>query len=262
MNSDEKNENLLRFRDEIVDKNFYEILGIAPQEASLMARKAYFNLLKRYGADHFLGETDPAILEALDVVNKKIREAYETLSDDNKRQAYDTTLKNGTASEAAAIDMADVFASDRAMSQARGLMERGNFKIAAQKLESVLTMDPHNDDVRARLAYSRYMMMNVDANGKRNPQQVQSCRQILIEATEALPRADDLRTFLGILEKIEGNDSEAQRLFREAVAINPGNAAAKRELHLFSTRSRKKTDANKKPMTTWEKIKEFLTKKR
>ena len=64
-------------------KNYYEVLGVSKSASKEEISKAYKNLAKKYHPD-ISKEKDSA--EKF----KEVNEAYKTLSDDNKRQQYDT----------------------------------------------------------------------------------------------------------------------------------------------------------------------------
>lgn len=69
-------------------KNYYDILQISRGAPEEIVRRAYRNLAKRYHPDVFRGSVEEA--------NRRMAElnaAYETLSDMQKRKAYDEELK-------------------------------------------------------------------------------------------------------------------------------------------------------------------------
>lgn len=64
--------------------NYYEILEVSPKASSLVIRAAYKSLMQRYHPDKNPGDSAVAARAALVV------QAYEVLSDSNKRTAYDS----------------------------------------------------------------------------------------------------------------------------------------------------------------------------
>ncbi len=73
-------------------KNYYELLGVSEDASQADLRRAYKNLALRYHPDK-----NPSVANQAFFV--KITEAYETLSDANKRAQYDGFLKHGEAKE-------------------------------------------------------------------------------------------------------------------------------------------------------------------
>ena len=71
-----------------MDKNYYEILEINNNASQEIVEKAYKTLAKKYHPDLQEGSKKIEYEEKL----KKINEAYEVLSDPEKRANYDTTL--------------------------------------------------------------------------------------------------------------------------------------------------------------------------
>ena len=76
-------------------KNFYEILEIDLNASPEIVEKAYKTLVKKYHPDLQNGDKKAKYEEKLKVINK----AYETLSDPEKRKAYDETLPGHVSAE-------------------------------------------------------------------------------------------------------------------------------------------------------------------
>ena len=73
-----------------MEKNYYEILQVDKNASSEIIEKAYKTLVKKYHPD--LQENN--LKENYEEKIKKINEAYEILSDEEKRKNYDLNLKN------------------------------------------------------------------------------------------------------------------------------------------------------------------------
>ena len=71
-------------------KNFYEILEINENASQEIVEKAYKVLVKKYHPDL---QTDPEQKHQCEIKIKEINEAYETLSNNELRVAYDEKLK-------------------------------------------------------------------------------------------------------------------------------------------------------------------------
>jgi len=65
-------------------RDYYEVLGVAKGSQKGLIKKAYFSLAKKYHPDANRGDTTAA--EKF----KEVTEAYEVLSDERKRELYDT----------------------------------------------------------------------------------------------------------------------------------------------------------------------------
>lgn len=252
MEANEKLDLLLKFHSQMAGKNHFELLGVQEDVNDEAVRSAYFALLKTYNADYFHHVTDPEKRKAIDEVNRQLRVAYDTLMKQSSREAYLASIKGTAPAEAEKeIDIADVFEADQALSQARSLMERGDFRIAITKLEKAVKLDPKSIESSVRLTYAKFMMSDVNASGKRDSKLVDETREKLKTACEELPNADYLRVYLGNIEKLEGNSSAALTWFKKALRINPNNMWAKREIHMAENAadSKKPAQNNKEDET-------------
>lgn len=73
-----------------MEQNYYEILEVSKNASPEIIEKAYKTLVKKYHPDLQINEQKIKYEEKI----KKINEAYDILSDSNKRKNYDINLKN------------------------------------------------------------------------------------------------------------------------------------------------------------------------
>ncbi len=241
MDKNEKLEALKAFHSTLEGKNHFELLGISQDADDGAIRTAYFALLKKYGADYFNFVKDEGDRKIIDEVNRRLRQAYDAISKASKREAYIATL-SGDVSAAEAnqeIDIQAVFEGEQALTQARSLLDRGDFKVAIQKLEKVIKIDPKSIEAKVRLEYAKYMVMELDLEGKRNKAQVTAIIEALTAALDELPKADYLRVYLAEIEGLEGRRKQSADWYKAALQINPDNIQAKRELQLKKERDKK-----------------------
>ena len=259
METNDKLQALINFNQQLNGKNYFEILGIDENTPEAEIRSAYFGLLKKYGADYFHQVTEPDARAAIDNVNKMLRQAYDTLSRTESRERYIAELHGEPRS--LSMDIAAVFEVEQAMTQARSLMERGEFAVAAQKLEKVVQRDRKSIEARARMAYAQYMLLPVDASGKRDQAKVNEMRNTITDALGTMESVDFLRVYLGDIENLEGNSDKALSWYKQAAKINPGNLQAKRGIKLLEDRSKRAKKEPEKPKSLFERIKAVLTRK-
>ncbi|CAI4044641.1 hypothetical protein SUVZ_10G1250 [Saccharomyces uvarum] len=74
-------------------KDYYKVLGVAPAATSKEIRKAYLNLTKKYHPDKIKANHNDKE-ETIHETMSQINEAYEMLSDDDKRKEYDLSRSN------------------------------------------------------------------------------------------------------------------------------------------------------------------------
>lgn len=75
-------------------KNYYQILQVDPNASSEIIDKAYKTLIKKYHPDL---QTEENKVYATEMI-KKLNEAYEILSNSEKRKLYDTNLNENNIS--------------------------------------------------------------------------------------------------------------------------------------------------------------------
>ena len=77
-------------------KNYYQILDLQPEATDAQIKKQYKKMLRAWKVENFTGNDDIRLAEEK---TRLIDEAYDTLSDPIRREAYDQTFKTYTNSE-------------------------------------------------------------------------------------------------------------------------------------------------------------------
>lgn len=102
-----------------VDKlNHYELLGVDIKADRAEIRKAYFALSKVFHPDAYFGKRLGPFKAQMEVVFRKMTDAYETVGRPNKRDAYDRYLQQSIAVSAAEQQMNRVEERAKAMAKA------------------------------------------------------------------------------------------------------------------------------------------------
>jgi DnaJ-domain-containing protein 1 len=71
------------------EPTYYEVIGVDPNASQEQIKKAYRDKLKQYHPDIFMNQPE-WVREQAEKMSKKLNEAYEVLSDPNRRREYDT----------------------------------------------------------------------------------------------------------------------------------------------------------------------------
>jgi curved DNA-binding protein CbpA len=98
--------------------NHYELLGISMDADRAEIRKAYFALSKTFHPDAYFGKRLGDYKSLMEVVFRKITDAYEAVGRPKKREAYDRYLRQSIAVSAAEQKMGRVEARAEAMAKA------------------------------------------------------------------------------------------------------------------------------------------------
>jgi curved DNA-binding protein CbpA len=203
--------------------DLFERLGIGRDATREQVKAAYLQLAKQLHPDRFASPGVADLANRVKDLFAGVNEAYEVLSDDRRRADY-LSRSAGDAGPApatgdpaqAAIDFqkAEACARTRDHARARGFYEaalrvdpRAEYQVA---YASALLQDPRGDRTRARA---------------------------LAEAALREPACLDRAALVGaVLARDEGDDERAERLLRRALAANPRNAEAERELRALEAR--------------------------
>jgi DnaJ-like protein/uncharacterized protein DUF4388 len=196
------------------ERSLFRRLGLAEGAGKDEVKKAFLQIARQFHPDRFasptLGDLKGAVSDFFTAVN----EAYEVLSDDRKRADYLAAARGGSTNpqraESARID----FQKGEACIRTRDFARARGF------LESAVRADAR-PEYQAALAWT-YV---VDPAGK----DLAKARALVAEAAREAT-CDRAQYVAGIVARDEGNEAEAERFFRAAVAANPRHGDALREL--------------------------------
>lgn len=210
--------------------DLFERLGIPPTATRDQVKSAYLNLARHLHPDRFTSAALADLAASVRDLFVAINEAYEILSDDRKRADYvargNRTTPAPADRAAAAIDIQKAEACSRTRDHAK----------ARAFYEAALRADPRPAH---EAAFAWGIMM--DPRGDRT--------QAKALARSALrdPDCDRAALICGLLARDNGDEDEAERMFRRALQANPRNTEADRELRLLEARrSRAKSPGSRK----------------
>ncbi len=98
--------------------NHYELLGVAIDADRAEIRKAYFALSKTFHPDSYYGKRLGSFKAQMEVIFRKVTDAYEVIGRQQKREAYDRYLKRSMVVSAAEEKIHRVEERAQAMSKA------------------------------------------------------------------------------------------------------------------------------------------------
>lgn len=196
------------------ERSLFARLGLAEGASKDEVKRAFLQIARQFHPDRFaspsLGDLKGAVSDFFTAVN----EAYEVLSDDRKRAEYLAAAKGGSTNpqraESARID----FQKGEACIRTRDFARARGF------LESAVRADGRAE-YQAALAWT-YV---ADPAGR----DLAKARGLAVEAAKDAA-CDRAQYVAGIVARDEGNEAEAERYFRAAVAANPRHTDALREL--------------------------------
>ncbi|MDF1565078.1 MAG: DnaJ domain-containing protein [Deltaproteobacteria bacterium] len=215
----------LLYREDMAGKwHHYEVLGLRPTATKDEIQKAYFALVRRLHPDRFYGKEMGSFAERLDRVVQRIRDAYETLSNAQRRAEYDRKTEFPlTFEELEALEEAQ----EKKLRDERRKVERrerlrkraplGERKRKATQFANEARKAASKEDWRQAANLYRLALTYDPGN---------EAMEALLEEADALSastRAEDLLDRARSAEAL-GNLQEAEELLREAVKADPAGS--------------------------------------
>lgn len=180
---------------QLADITHYEALGVDENASGIQIKKAYFKAAKKYHPDALarigLGDAKESAAQ----VFARISEAFETLSDEDKRKIYDS----GDA-EPAQIDTARLTQAETSFRKGEILLRMGNFLGALEYLEPAVELWPEEPAYQQALGWALF----------KQPQPDPDRAQIhLMTALELDPEDGSTLLRLGQVARSLGNEDAA-----------------------------------------------------
>jgi tetratricopeptide (TPR) repeat protein len=197
------------------DKDLFARLGLASGAGRDEVKQAFLSMARQFHPDRF---ASPALADLAEKVKEfftAVNEAYETLSDEKKRSAYMAQRRDAWSAEAEAARTD--FAKGEACLRTRDWVKARGFLEAAVRADA-------QPDYQAALA-----LAIVSDPASRDRERARS----LVEEALHSPACDRAAYVAGLLARDAQDEARAEKMFRAALAANPRNADAVRELRLL-----------------------------
>ena len=204
-------------------QDHYQILGVDKAISPAELKKVYFRLAKRYHPDSYT-EPDMADMKTkLETLFTRINHAYETLSNDFKRNEYDRIQVQGTKKSPEVVKARSEKLEKRATAAKQfelgmSAFKIGNFWGAEESFKWACQFDPENSK------YFHYRGMSLS----RIPRRSHEAEEHLRKAIELEPEISSYHLELGNLYLKGGLKSRALQYFNTALELNPASDAARK----------------------------------
>jgi len=192
---------------QLQDLDHYSALGLEEDANAGQIKKAYFKAAKKYHPDA-LGRLDLDDLEDdAAQVFARIAEAFEILSDPDKKKAYDAG-----GSEEPEIDTARLAQAETSFRKGEILAKMGNFEGALEYFEPAVELWPEEPAYQAGLGWALY---------KQPQSHVERAMHHLETALSQAPEDAVIHFRLGLVMRSAGETSRANELIAKARSIEP-----------------------------------------
>jgi curved DNA-binding protein CbpA len=223
----------------ITDQTYFQILEVEENCSPEAVQAAYFQLAKKWHPDRLhpaLTDVKPQVA----MIFARINEAYQTLSNLEKRREYTDLVKSGggTARDREIVER--VVDSALLFQKGEVLFRKGSYRQAESLVKQAVDADPDQPEYRALFAW-------IQAHRLGSPPDAESDRKhfyrdqikMLDVVIKQEPEYERALFYRGQLLKRSGYEEQAMKDFKKVVELNPRNIDAAREVRLSSMRSKK-----------------------
>jgi curved DNA-binding protein CbpA len=202
----------------ISSQNYYQILGVAPDVEKETIKRIYFKLAKRYHPDRYRGGALLAVVKEVESIFIHLTRAYDALSVDQTRTAYDKSLKEHSLQPPSEVQLAQDFFSRAATAYAKN-----DLKNAVYFLEESIRLFPESPEKYT--VYLRYGQVISRVPGKLREAVDAFRKSALLDSSKAEPYVE-----LGLAYAKTGLNDKAATAFQEALKRDSENKLAYTEL--------------------------------
>jgi DnaJ-class molecular chaperone len=218
---------------ELRRKNYFEILGVGRNATADDVKKAYFALARDYHPDRHYNSSSAEIKNLASEIYNLITQAYETLVNEQEREAYLKEMSTG-AKRDVSDEVSRILAAEGQFQQGEMFLRKRQFAKAAECFNEAINLYPEEGEFYAYYGWSMFQA---------NPSDEVAARQAhnaISTAVSLNPKIDKAYLFLGYIYKAQGNLDMAEQQFEKAIQCNPDSTEALRELRLKNLRRGKK----------------------
>lgn len=206
----------------IKDQDPFDTLGVDHDISDGGLKRAYIKIVKQNHPDTYSYADDPEVKRLANDVFMEIQKAYNTVL--RIRQGKPAHEKTG---------LDESIQAELLYSQATEAMREKDYRRAIDLFKLCVKMKP--DEQIFLETYVKTLYLSWQNTGRGNTLEIKS---MIREGSKRFENSDSLYVILGWILKKEGS-KKAEDAFRRALAINPKNVEAQRELRLMRMRARK-----------------------
>jgi curved DNA-binding protein CbpA len=204
-------------------QDHYQLLGVEKTITAAELKKVYFRLAKRYHPDRHFEPEIADMKTVLEILFTRIHQAYETLSNDFKRNEYDRMHVQGTKKTPEVVKARSEKLEKRATAAKQfeagmSAFKVGNFWGAEESFKWACQFDPENSK------YFHYRGISLS----RIPRRSHEAEEDLLKAIELDPEVSSYHLELGKLYLKSGLKSRALQHFNQALELDPASNAARK----------------------------------
>jgi CheY-like chemotaxis protein len=224
-----------RYHEEIHTKDFFQIFNVEREADAEKIKAVYFDLAKKWHQDAYSGMNLGGERPKLDAIFGRITEAYETITDKQKREEYIVYLDR--QSKGLSTDVNQIFRAEQLFDQAQAMIRRRDYANARTVLEEAIQLNPGDALYYANLGW---VVFSVDTRSQENLTEAVNLLKKAITEQENCPIAYQ---YLGQIAFTRGQAVEAKKWWQRCLEWEPNNIEASRGLRMLASRDEKERQA-------------------
>jgi len=215
----------LAMSENLSNLDHYQLLSVGTSADQAEIKRNYFRLARKFHPDLYDRDLPHEIKGVIEAVFDQVSKAYQTLSDEKKRKAYDTRK------EKAPLDDKRNWAkvAEVKFLQGKTLFDKEQYQEAVAFLEEAIKL--HGDK-------GRYFLLLALAQSK-IPSLHRKSEENFIRSIQFEPWNAEGYVGLGMLYKREGLLIKSKKQFEKALSIDPDHRMALREMDGFGEKKKK-----------------------
>lgn len=225
-------EQVLKLYESLPRATHYAVLGVAPDADNAVVDSAYRKLVSEQDRAWRDLQGDVQLSSVLSTIRLRRREAYQLLSDPNRRAAYDQALGGfGPARPRSEVSAEGHVQAIRLMRQAREALEGGDRSVAVNLLLQAVELDPRDRNCRRLLALTL----------AQHPTLARTAERHFLTALEQDPHDIELRYRLATYYRKAGLATRAMAQLQVVLSQDPHQERARRDLEALEAEGGRRT---------------------
>lgn len=217
-------------------RNLYDLLGVTIENGPAEIREAFSEKMDYIDRKSMPVDLPDDLAELLEKVTERFDHARMMLSDPDFRIEYESSMFEEEKKRAWKMALKKSLAR-KMENRGKWYMRNNAPQHAISCFEQAVELDPQTPEYYMEMGWATY---------RYHPGRIDKARNYLDTALKANPKLDMAYYYLGMIAKREGDAEEADRNLRRALALNPENVSANRELNYLGQSEKQKS--------IWKKI--------
>lgn len=208
-------------------KNCFEVLNLSKNARPAEIRRAYAELSKILSPENLASDAPEDIRQLNEEVFSIIQNAYDIVSDDEKRKDYLKEIREQNAKR--------MLVAENLVEQGKQLLATGQAQKALEKFNEAFEMNRENLELVGYRIWARLKILGP----KKKVEELQQIDRELSSLSQHGRQSALFHFVKGLLQKEMGNLTAAKTSIENAINIDPNFLEARRELNVIKLKQKK-----------------------